>query len=163
MSKLPILEALWSSQCESVCFLWESPLQHLVFSSLELFRRLSLFQKFVVAFGHCCLFTGSLCSWEFSFSLLPPFLPSFLPPFLPPFVSFSTISNGSANKHVFNLPCLTGRPTPESLLLDKIIVILVITPNTAKLCHLPCHQVSLTILVAYCWVPSCFRKLCLLF
>lgn len=55
--------------------------------------------------------------WKFSLSLSFSFL----------FLSFTSISDGSTNKLVFNLPCLTGRQTPESPLLDQIILFPVIT------------------------------------
>lgn len=103
-------------------------------STLELFHLLSVPQKFVVAFGHCCLISRSLCSWvsSFPFSPLPSscFPPSYLLSFL--FLSFSSISYGSTNKNVFNLPCLIGRPTPESPLLNYTILVPVITPIIAK-------------------------------
>ena len=89
-------------------------------------------------------------------SLLPSF-PSF------PFHLVMFHSDGSTSKHVFNLPCLIGRPTLESPLLNQIILVPVITPRAANICHILCHQISLTAFVTYFWMSSYFKTLSLLF
>lgn len=83
--------------------------QYLVFSSLELFHLLSLFQKFVTTLASVVVCSPVLFALGSSLSF------SFAPPFH--FLSFRSILDGNTNKHVFSLPCVTARPTPASPVL----------------------------------------------